>query len=677
MPSDTTTGAHRRAARLGTTPATTPAATTAPARPAGRPLGAEHVALTDGLLGRWQRRNGERTLPHVIAQVRTSGVLDNFRRVARATGEPFRGRYPFADTDVYKTLEAAAYELARAEAAGGSVTSNSAAGSNTTGNSTAAVRAFYEEALALVTAAQADDGYLSSFHQGADSTVPPWSDLAGGHELYNLGHLVQGALAAARRLRDHRLLTVARRFADLVVDRFGPGGRAEYCGHPQVEVALVELYRETGHEPYLRQAEVFVERRGSGLFATAPFGPAYYADHAPLRDLDTVSGHAVRMVYLAAGATDVAIERRDRTRIEHLLRLWDDMVRTKSYVTGGIGSRHSDEAFGDRYELPSDRAYAETCAAVGTMQWGWRLFLATGSAAVLDHVERVLYNGFAAGVSRDGTRFFYDNPLQRRPDHLDGRPADPAQPLRRPWFGCACCPPNVARWISGLQDHVALETPDGLTVALPTACRVRSAALSVEVVTDYPWDGRVTVRVLDARDAPATLTVRVPGWATTPRATVDGTSVSMDAPDGWLRLTRAWRPGQEVVLDLPMPARLVTAHPAVDATRGAVAAVRGPVVHCLEQADSPVPLDEVVVHDVGAAPPSDDAARDPVLAHALTAHVSRRPAPSDDPYPAADRTDPDRTDPPTPSTTTPVALVPYHLWANREPGAMRVWLPHP
>lgn len=638
MQSDTRTGARQRVAR---------------------------VALTDGLLGRWQQRNTAATLPHVVEQVRASGVLDNFRRIAELTGEPFRGGYPFMDTDAYKTLEAATYELSRGAAPG-----------NT------AVRAFYEEAVSLVERAQADDGYLSSFHQGPDAAVPPWTDLAGGHELYNLGHLIQAALAATRRLGDDRLLTVARRFADLVVDRFGDDGRAEYCGHPQIETALVELYRETGHEPYLRQAELFVERRGSGLFAKAPFGPAYYADHAPLRDLDTVTGHAVRMVYLAAGATDVAVERGDTARIDHLLSLWDDMVRTKSYVTGGIGSRHSDEAFGDRYELPSERAYAETCAAVGTMQWGWRLFLATGSAAVLDHVERVLYNGFAAGVSLDGTRFFYDNPLQRRPDHTDGRPVDPAEPLRRKWFGCACCPPNAARWISALQDHVALETPNGLTIALLTACRVRSAALSVDVVTDYPWDGRVTVRVVAARDEPSTLTLRVPGWATTSRVTVDGEAVDSAVPDkdvtdGWLHLTRAWRPGQEVVLDLPMHPALVVSHPAVDATRGTVAAVRGPVVHCLEQADSPAPVDELVVHAVGAHDDGEHdaaeapASHDPVLRHALTAHVSRRPAPSDDPYPTANRADP-----PTSSTTTQVPLVPYHLWANREPGAMRVWLRH-
>ncbi|WP_419707498.1 glycoside hydrolase family 127 protein [Promicromonospora sp. NFX87] len=631
MRNDTRTGAQQRAAR---------------------------VALTDGLLGRWQQRNTGATLPHVVEQVRASGVLDNFRRIAEQTGGPFRGGYPFMDTDVYKTLEAAAYELARVP-------------------EDAAVRAFYEEAVSLVERAQADDGYLSTFHQGPDTSVPPWTDLAGGHELYNLGHLIQGALAATRGLGDDRLLAVARRFADLVVDRFGEDGRAEYCGHPQIEAALVELYRETGHEPYLRQAELFVERRGSGLFAKAPFGPAYYADHAPLRDLDTVTGHAVRMVYLAAGATDVAIERGDTARIDHLLRLWEDMVRTKSYVTGGIGSRHSDEAFGDRYELPSERAYAETCAAIGTMQWGWRLFLATGSAAVLDHVERVLYNGFAAGVSLDGTRFFYDNPLQRRPDHTDGRPVDPAEPLRRRWFGCACCPPNATRWISALQDHVALEKPDGLTIALLTACRVRSAVLSVDVVTDYPWDGRVTVTVLDARDEPSTLTLRIPGWATTPRVTVDGEpvteAVDAAATDGWLHLTDVWRPGQEIVLDLPMRPALVVSHPAVDATRGAVAAVRGPVVHCLEQADSPAPVDELVVHAVGdAPPPSDDPLPgDLVLRHALTAHVSRRPAPSDDPYPAANRTDPS-----TSSTTTQVPLVPYHLWANREPGAMRVWLRH-
>lgn len=607
------------------------------AGPLGAPLGGDRVELTAGLLGDWQRRNARRTLPHVVDRLHEAGNLDNFRRVAGATGTPFRGRYPFLDTDVYKTLEAVAYELSRREDPD--------------------VRAWYEEAVGLVAAAQGPDGYLSTYHQGPQAPGSPWADLAGGHELYNLGHLVQAAVAASRRLADDRLLAVARRFADLVVRRFGDDGRAEYCGHPEVETALVELARETGHEPYLRQAELFVERRGSGLFADAPFGPAYYQDRR-LRDLDTVTGHAVRMVYLAAGATDVAVERGDDAMLERLQRLWDDMVAAKSYVTGGIGSRHSDEAFGDRYELPSERAYAETCAAVGAMQWGWRLFVATGRADVLDHVETVLYNGFAAGVSADGTRFFYDNPLQRRPDHQDGRPTPAGEPLRRTWFGCPCCPPNALRWIAGLSDHVAVADEHSVTLALLTACRVRSATLELDVVTDYPWDARVAVRIIGAREGPATLAVRVPGWATAASATLNGATLPV-APDageepGWLRLTREWHTGEELVLDLPLCPRLITSHPAVDATRGSVAAVRGPVVHCVEQMDCPVPVDELVLDQLPATEQANGAApEDPLMRHALFARAHRRGA----------------------GEPVEVPLVPYHLWANRTPGAMRVWIP--
>lgn len=643
--------------------------------PLGRPLGSGAVRLTSGLLADWQQRNREVTVPHTTREVERAGNLENLRRLADDTGSAYAGRYPFLDTDVYKTLEGLAYVIAQTETDAGDDLPQEAV----------EARRFYETAVDLVSRSQRDDGYVGSAFLGTGALRDPWSDLAWGHEMYNLGHLTQAAVAAARQLGDTRLLDVARRFADLVVRRYGEDREPAYCGHPEVEMALVELYRETGDTAYLRQARLFVDRRGSGALAHTVFPPDYFQDHVPLRQLPSVTGHAVRMVYLAAGATDVAVETGDTDLLLHLSALWDDMVAAKSYLTGGLGARHSDEAFGDRYELPSERAYAETCAAIGAMQWGWRLFVATGRADVLDTVERILYNAYAVGLSLAGDAFFYDNPLQRRPDHEQRSGAESGgEPLRRAWFGCACCPPNVVRWMAQLQDHVAVADETSLTLGLLTAGVVESPALDVEVRTAYPFDGDVEITVLRTTDGPATLTVRVPGWARGARIEVAGAAPT-PAPPGWARLERRWSEGERVRLTLPMRVRVVGSHPYVDATRGAAAVLRGPVVHCVEQHDAPAPVDDLVL--VGArevTPPGTD---DPVLRHAVEGLVTVRVPVADDPYPdLAPYTDldvdldPDReVEPGAPATATApdvvaVPLVPYFLWGNRGPAAMRVWL---
>ena len=639
------------------------------AGPVGRPLGSGAVRLTSGLLAHWQQRNREVTVPHTTREIERAGNLENLRRIADDTGSAYAGRYPFLDTDVYKTLEGLAYVIAQAERDAG----------DDVPPETVEARRFYEAAVDLVARSQCDDGYVGSAFLGAGALREPWSDLAWGHEMYNLGHLTQAAVAAARQLGDTRLLDVARRFADLVVRRYGEGGEPAYCGHPEVEMALVELYRETGETAYLRQAGLFVDRRGSGTLAHTIFPPDYFQDHVPLRELPSVTGHAVRMVYLAAGATDVALETGDTELLGHLGVLWDDMVATKSYLTGGLGARHSDEAFGDRYELPSERAYAETCAAIGAMQWGWRLFVATGRADVLDTVERILYNAYAVGLSLAGDAFFYDNPLQRRPDHEQRSGAESGgEPLRRAWFGCPCCPPNVVRWMAQLQDHVAVADDASLTLGLITAGVVESPALDVEVRTGYPFDGEVEITVLRATDGPATLTVRVPGWARGARIEVAG-GPPTTAPPGWARLERHWRAGDRVRLTLPMRVRVVGSHPYLDATRGAAAVLRGPVVHCVEQHDAPAPVDDLVL--VGAREATAPSAEDPVLRHAVEGLVTVRVPVGRDPYPDLDL-DHEldlEVEPGAPATAAqpdvvPVPLVPYFLWGNRGPAAMRVWL---
>jgi DUF1680 family protein len=629
-----------------------------------RPLASSSAEITAGVLHGWQERNRTRTIPHTLTELRSAGNLDNLRSVAEGTGAPYRGRYPFLDTDVFKTLEGLAYELARPDALTGT-------------------REFFEEAVALIEAAQADDGYLNSFFQHPDTGKEPWQDLSWGHELYNLGHLIQAALAASRQLGDDRLLGVARRFADLAVTKFGPTGDNQVCGHPEVEMALVELYRATGDTDYLTLATLFIDRRGHGTVTLSVFPAEYFQDNVPLRKLPSVTGHAVRMVYLAAGATDVALETGDGDLLTEVTRLWDDMVASKLYITGGLGSRHSDEAIGDRYELPSERSYSETCAAIGTMQWAWRLFLATADAHYLDVFETILYNGYAAGLSADGCAFFYDNPLQRRADHeqRSGAEADGAL-LRRGWFSCPCCPPNIIRWNSELQDYLAATDDDTLYLAQYTNATIATDGFDLTMTTDYPWDGAVRLTVTAADDVERTLALRVPAWCHTATVTVNGESISAATENGWLRVTGRRIIGDVIDLDLAMPVRAHGSHPYVDATRGAISIARGPLVYCAEQQDNAENLDDLLVSpaDVAAATTAavqlgEDSPTDSILVTVPAVHTPPVTAgPSAALYPELVATNDRPAHPAHPGDPAQLTLVPYYLWGNREARAMRVWL---
>ena len=607
--------------------------------------------LTGGLLHGWQERNRRATIPHAIAELRKAGNLENLRRLADPSVGPYRGRYPFLDTDLYKTLEGLAYEVGRDDAPAGA-------------------RAFYDEVVELLEQAQAEDGYLNSYFQDPDQPKQPWSDLGWGHELYNLGHLIQAAVAANRRLSDGRLLTIARRFADLVVRKYGADGEEVVDGHPEVEMALVELYRETGDEDYLTQARLFVDRRGRGKLEHTIFPGEYFQDHVPLRELPSVTGHAVRMAYLAAGAADVHLETGDPTLLAALERLWDDMVATKLYLTGGLGSRHSDEAIGDRYELPSERAYAETCAAIATMQWAWRMFRATGRAKYLDVYETVLYNAYAVGLSADGTAFFYDNPLQRRPDHEQRSGAeDGGELLRRAWFGCPCCPPNIIRWMSELQDHLAVARDNVLYLGIYADARITANDLTVKVSTNYPWDGEITLTVENAPAEERTIALRVPAWATEANITPAGEQV-----DGWAVVRRTFAAGDVVRLTLPMAPRAHGVHPYVDAARGAIAVARGPLVYCVEQQDAPAPVDDLLLSPA-AVHAATMREQDEHLVLDLTAKVAHPPAA--ELYPViSEQTTQQPIQQPAESAVgeVPVTLVPYFLWGNRQALAMRVWL---
>ncbi|WP_204358975.1 glycoside hydrolase family 127 protein [Streptosporangium sp. 'caverna'] len=609
-----------------------------------------NVQITGGLLRQWQVRNSTATVPHTIEQLRAAGNVDNLKRLLVTDAPPYRGRYPFLDTDLYKTLEGVAYEIGAGTAQDGA-------------------REFFDEVVELLERVQAEDGYLNSYFQDPANVKKPWEDLSWGHELYNLGHLIQAAVAARRRMGDGRLLAVAVRFADLVVERFGPGKEEGTCGHPEVEMALVELFRETGDRAYLVQAGLFVDRRGQAKLKHTIFPPEYFQDHLPFRELPSVIGHAVRMAYLAAGATDIYLETGDRSLLAALDRLWDDMVATKLYITGGLGSRHSDEAIGDRYELPSERAYAETCAAIATMQWAWRMFQATGGAKYLDVFERVLFNAYAVGLSADGRAFFYDNPLQRRPDHEQRSGAETGgELLRRSWFGCPCCPPNIVRWMAQLGDHVAAEREGALHITTYTGARIETGSIALTMETDYPWDGDVRIVVERAPDEPYAIRLRVPAWARSVTASVNGRPVE-GAEDGWLTVERVWAAGDELRLGIPMPVRAHGSHPYLDATRGAVGVARGPLVYCVEQQDCPVPVDDLVVSPEQVAGATVERSQDELpgaVVLRMTAGAAAPPSAELYPELPAER--------PAPGRTVPVTFVPHFLWGNRRPEAMRVWV---
>lgn len=630
-----------------------PATPTATASVTDRPLPLSAVRLRDGgMLGAWQLRNRTATIAHCIAQLETGGALPNMRR---ATGEydgDFVG-FHFSDSDIYKVLEAIGWEAARSDIA--------------------EFLPWVDETVALLRRAQRADGYLNSFFQ----TVEPdrvFADFRWGHELYCLGHLLQAAVAWERTSGRRDLLEIGLRFAALVDERFGPDGEAVVCGHAEIETALVEVHRVTGDVRWLRLAQAFIDRRGHRTVGDDRFGYHYFQDHEPLRAVTTATGHAVRQLYLAAGAVDVAVETGDDALAAAAGRIWRSAFREKQYITGGLGSRHRDEAFGDPFELPPDRAYAETCAAIAGFQFGWRMLQLTGDARYADEMERALLNAIAESTSVDGTEFFYSSPLQIR-THRDGV-HEQAPSTRVGWYECACCPPNLARLLSSLHGYVATSAGGRLRLHLYADGDIDLAAAGVgegmlRVRTGYPWDGDVVL----AFDTAFTgvLELRRPGWAGEVELIVDGAVRPADADErGYLVIDGSGGDGiREVRLGLGMPAVARSPHPHLDASRGTVAVTRGPIVYCLEQVDLPAgtQLEDVVVDpDAEWFEDAPAIAAPGWSAPALRGRGALRGPAPDDPYPV-------RCAPAAGGAQIDVRLTPYALWGNRTPGAMRVWLP--
>jgi DUF1680 family protein len=617
-----------------------------------RPIGAGEVEIAGGLWAERQRINREVSLPHGAEQLERAGNYENLRLAAGTGTGTYAGLpLPFLDSDVYKWLEAASWELGRAPSP--------------------ELEALADHAIGLVAAAQTEDGYLDSYYQVLRPDAR-YVELPMGHELYCAGHLVQAAVAHARVTGRTDLLAIAVRVVDNIERALGPAGRAGVCGHPEIEMALVELYRLTGEDRHLALARCFLDRRGHGLLGPGTYGPEYYQDERPVREATTVAGHAVRALYLACGVTDAYLETGEQTLLEASIAQWEDMVATRTYLTGGVGSRHRDESFGDPYELPPDRAYCETCAAIASVMWSWRLLLATGQARYADLIERTLYNGFLAGVSLDGRSFFYVNPLQLRADHR--RPwNNRGSAARAGWYKCACCPPNVMRLLSSLAQYLATTSDEGVQLHQYAAGSLRTAFANLDVATDYPWSGRVEVTVSRTGSEEWSLALRVPAWCRGASLTVAGEVRRDLAPGAYAIVARSWSAGDRVVLELPVAVRLTEPHPRLDSVRGSLAIERGPLVYCLEQVDLPAGV-ELADVSLTAGGELGEGFESDLLGGVVTVRaegVSTNAGEWGD-WPYRDVRGAGSVRPGEPVT---LAAIPYFAWANRVPGPMRVWIP--
>ncbi|SES49167.1 hypothetical protein SAMN04487983_107614 [Streptomyces sp. yr375] len=641
--------------------------TPGPVRPGPGATAALAPAAADVRAGFWDARrevNARISVPQGPGLLESAGNLNNLRVLGGTAEGEFQGGYPFVDSDVYKWLEAASWQLAQWAPGEG-------------GEQAERLAADVERIITVVADAQQPDGYLNTWFQLLKKGER-FKDLRWGHELYCAGHLIQAAVAHHRATGRTELLDVARRFADHVDSVFGLPESGKPIdgvdGHPEVETALVELYRETGERRYLDLAGYFVDRFGRGLLG----GEAYCQDRVPLREAVNVEGHAVRQLYLLAAATDLATETGEAELRAAAERLWEAMAATKTHITGGLGAHHDEEDFGDPYELPNERAYCETCAAIASIQWSWRMALLTGEARYSDLIERTLYNGFLAGVSLDGEGWLYVNPLQVRDGHTD--PGGDQSARRTRWFRCACCPPNVMRLLASLEHYLASTDAGGLQihqyVTGTYSGDVAGHPVVVSAETDYPWHGAIGLTVDETpQDRPWTLSLRIPQWCHEYRVRVGDTTYDQtDAPvdAGWLRLERTWAPGDRVVLELVLDPRLTAADPRVDAVRGCVAIERGPLVYCLEQVDHPGGgLDDMVIDTTR---PLAVKHRPDLLGGVTTVVAAghRRQIPDAGwwPYQTAETAE-------TPAAGEALELtaIPYYAWANRQDGSMRVWLP--
>ncbi|OGV50763.1 MAG: hypothetical protein A2X49_12155 [Lentisphaerae bacterium GWF2_52_8] len=548
----------------------------------------DKVTIKDSFWSARLEVNRSVTLKAEYDQLKKTGRFDAFK-LAWKPGQPLKPHY-FWDSDVAKWIEAVSYSLAQ--------------------HPDSKLSALLDELIDDIEKAQLPDGYLNVYF----TIVEPekrWKNLRDHHELYCMGHLIEAAVAHQQATGSSKFLNVMRRCADKIDSVFGPesGKKRGYCGHPEIELALMKLYQASGEKRYLKLAKFFIDERGQEPFyfdleakerGEVPPGPlSQLQSDKPLREMDAASGHAVRAAYLYAGMADVAAETGDKELRNACLRLWENITLRQMYISGGIGSNPHGEKFGGDYDLPNDTAYAETCAGIALAFWAHRMLsLDSPKACYMDVFERALYNTILGGVSLDGTRYYYGNPLASVPERE--RKAHLSQE-RQEWFCCACCPPNLARLLASLGGYLCSQTKDcawlHLYMGSEISLRLAGTQLLIEQRTDYPWDGKVSINVSPEKAANFSLAFRIPGWCRSFKAKLNGKGIGVKKllRDGYLYISRKWEPGDCIELDFAMPIERMEAHPALSYDCGRIALQRGPLLYCLEEMDNGKHLNDLII----------------------------------------------------------------------------------
>jgi uncharacterized protein len=598
------------------------------------PLPLSAVTLTSGFWQQKQQLNRQVTLKHGYKMLEETGTLNNLRIAAGESQGEFKG-YVFQDSDAYKWLEALSLEIANAP--------------------DSELQALLDQTIGILAAAQQPDGYLNS-HFTVAKPGQRWTDIENAHELYCAGHLIEAAIAHHRATGQPQLLDLARRFADHIDARFGVGKHEAACGHPEIELALVELYRETGEDRYLNLATFFIDQRGhDSVKGVSGIGPAYMQERVPIREATEVEGHAVRQLYLNAGVTDLYLETGEAALLETERRLWQDMTAHKMYLTGGYGSRAHGESFSEAYDLPSKEAYCETCAAIAALMWNWRMLLATGEARYADSFERSLYNGFLSGLALSGDKFYYENPLRSN-----------GGVERQPWYSCACCPPNIMRFISLVGNYLATTTENSIQIHQYAESQIQTKHATLQVETNYPWDGKIKINITSTLAHSWQLSLRIPAWCESATVQVKGESIRAAAGD-YLILNGPWSTGDSIEIDLPLTPRLTEPHPYADSIRGCLALERGPLVYCLESIDQDSAFGDLRIDPATAL----QTKWQPDLLGGIVTLTA--PGSLSDLTDWANRLYRPRSA--TPSQPVTLTAIPFYAWANRSAGPMRVWIP--
>ena len=582
------------------------------------------------------------TIPLAFSKCESEGRYKNFERAAHPSDTYDVGKlmpYSFDDTDPYKTIEGASYVLQTYP--------------------DKKLKAYIDSVLDIIAPAQEADGYLYTArtqnpkHPHFWAGDKRWSkeeDLS--HELYNLGHMVEGAVAHWQATGSRKFLDIAIRYADCVVREVGPnpGQACVVPGHQIAEMALCKLYLATGNKKYLEEAKFFLDYRGK-----TSIKQEYSQSHKPVLEQDEAVGHAVRATYMYAGMADVAALTGDTAYIHAIDRIWDNIVSKKLYITGGIGATNNGEAFGKNYELPNMSAYCETCAAIGNVYVNYRLFLLHGESKYYDVLERTLYNGLISGVSMDGGGFFYPNPLESMGQHQ-----------RQAWFGCACCPPNLARTVSSVASYAYTENDTTLFVHLYMGGTVEGEKVKASITSEFPWDGHVSVTCESDTKEPYTFAFRIPGWCASYEKEIPK-GAEVEEKDGYLYVTKVWAKGETIRLNFPMEIQFLASNPLVREDAGRVAVKRGPVVYCMEEADNGknLHLTKICVNGAKTAEAVDEMGEHFVRVTAEGRRMKLGDAEKQPLYHLYQKEEEEK---------TKLKLIPYYMWNNRGEGEMQVWI---